>query len=116
MENARNLNDLTGGQLFQLRTNSKRAHTRLVTRINGLIGRRASKLMLERKIAALADSLANIRNINDHYIIVARLDAQEQRDAEEYVQQLADQITATCGHSSLLRNNSRTMSCHLEHL
>lgn len=46
-------------------------------------------------MATLADTLANIRNINDHYVIVARLDAQEQRDAEEYVQQVADLSTAT---------------------
>lgn len=51
--------------------------------------------MLEREIAALAYSLADIRNMNDHYVIVARLDAQEQRDAEEYVQQVADLNTAT---------------------
>lgn len=46
MEITRNFNDVTGVQLFQLRTNSKRAHTRLVTRINGLLGRRATKFML----------------------------------------------------------------------
>jgi hypothetical protein len=51
--------------------------------------------MLEREATALSDALAAIRNINDHYVIAARLDAQEQRDAEEYVLQIANLDAAT---------------------
>jgi hypothetical protein len=51
--------------------------------------------MLEREATALADALAAIRHINDRYVIAARLDAQEQRDAEEYVQQVDNLNAAT---------------------
>lgn len=84
-----NLDIMAAANLFRLRTTMKRQHTNLVTRIHGMISRRASRVEVEMLSATLAGVLERITTVNDQYVITGGLDEQEQAATETYIQEVA---------------------------
>lgn len=89
MDEIQPLDGLSATDLFQLRTNTKRLHTNVVTRINNLIGGRASRADCQREATLLVDILKRLQQINEKYIATAQLDAQDRHAAEVYFQQIS---------------------------
>ncbi|EFX80194.1 hypothetical protein DAPPUDRAFT_243963 [Daphnia pulex] len=83
------LDIMAAANLFRLRTTMKRQHTNLVTRIHGMISRRASRVEVEMLSATLAGVLERITAVKDQYVITGGLDEQEQIAAETYIQEVA---------------------------
>lgn len=79
------LDMMNAADLFRLRTNTKRQHTNIVTRIYGMINRRALRADVEMLSATLADVLELITAVNDQYVITGGLDDQEQAAAKIYI-------------------------------
>lgn len=75
-------------QLFQQRTNAKRLHTNIVTRIHGLIAGRSAKADCDREIVLLEGVYVRLRLLNDEYVRRCNLDAQRRQNAVEYMQQV----------------------------
>ena len=73
MATNRSLRELNGAQLFQLRTNTKRLHTNIATRIAGLIASRSPIDICQQQTQLLATCVERLRLINAQYIITAAL-------------------------------------------
>ena len=69
------------GELFQQRTNTKRLHTNIVTRIQGLIADRSAKAECERELVLLNGVFERLRGLNNEYMRRGNLDAQRRRNA-----------------------------------
>ncbi len=86
MATALNLDGLTAAQLFQLRANTKRSHTTIVTRINGLVTRQATIADCTRQLELLKTTFTRLQAINNRYMASPLLDEQDRLAAHAYMQ------------------------------
>jgi hypothetical protein len=75
-------------QVFALRTNAKRAHTRLLNTIADILNKAGSRQALNNAVAALTSAYARVVAIHTRYVEITELDDQELHDASVYIKSI----------------------------
>ena len=75
-------------QVFALRTNAKRAHTRLLNTIADILNKAGSRQALNNAVTALTSAYARVVAIHTRYVEITELDDQELHDASVYIESI----------------------------
>jgi hypothetical protein len=90
-------------QVFALRTNAKRAHTRLLNTVADILNKAGSRQALNNAVAALTYAYARVVAIHTSYVEITDLDNQELHDASvciENIRTLHNGCLATVAESA----------------